>query len=523
MSLEAARQQFERGDAQSAGRSFLTFGIGSEPVWVRLRLDNPTDDTLRRRLTAAESWIDQVDVYQVATGGLLDHWHAGDAESRSDHLLPGIGLVFDVDVPPGQSAIYIRGETFDPMTMPIALLSAAESRTHDMLTQMAYGLLYGILLTLIAYNLLLFRTFKLLSTLAYSVYIGSFIVLNTGYAGYGSYWLYPESPQVQNYSTLLFMVLHAVCGLAFAVTFLSMKENLPGLRRGVFTYIAVGLVVIVPLIITRNHLYAANFAFAYLSLTTLVMIVSGVLSRKHIAYANTYLAAVMASMFGVLTTALTVWGAIPYTLQGYHAAEIGVVIEAVLLALILGKKLKAIEIERVDAQYLSSHDALTGLHNRRSFLELGNKLLHVAVRKHRPLSLVLIDIDHFKAINDHHGHQTGDQALVHLARLLMDNVREGDIVARWGGEEIVLLLPETMIDEAVLFAERLRAMVASTPIAADRHEIAMTICCGVASREKDEALDQLFNEADRQLYSAKAGGRNRVEPQAPLIRMKASA
>lgn len=523
LSLEAARQRFERGDAQSAGRSFLTFGIGSEPVWVRLGLDNPTDGPLRRRVTAAETWIDQVDVYQVANGRLLHQWRAGDAEPRSNHLLPGVGLVFDVDVPPGQSAIYIRGETFDPMTMPIALLSAAESRTHYMQTQMAYGLLYGILLTLIAYNLLLYRTFKLLSSLAYSIYIGSFIVLNTAYAGYGSYWLYPESPQIQNYFTLLLMVLHGICGLSFALTFLSVKDNLPRIRRAVLTYIAVGFTVIVPLIVTRNQLYAATFAFGYLSLTTLVMILLGVLSRKHIANANTYLAAVLASMIGVLLTALTVWGAIPYTPQGYHAAEFGVVIEAVLLALILGKKLKAIESERVDAQYLSSHDALTNLHNRRSFLELGNKLLHVAVRKYRPLSLVLIDIDHFKAINDRCGHQIGDQALVHLAQLLTDNVRDGDIVARWGGEELVLLLPETTIDEAVFFAERLRTKIASTPMMAGHHEIAMTVCFGVASKERDETLDTLFGEADRQLYSAKAGGRNRVEPQAPLIRMKASA
>ncbi|WP_169334057.1 diguanylate cyclase [Marinobacter nanhaiticus] len=523
LSLEAARKRFESGNAQSAAHSFLTFGIGSKPVWVRLGLDNPTDVTLRRRLTAAETWIDQVDVYQVTSGGLLHHWQAGDAKPRDRHLLPAVGLVFDVDVPPGQSAIYIRGQTFDPMTLPIALLSAAESRTHYMLTQMAYGLLYGILLTLIAYNLLLYRTFKLLSALAYSIYIGSFIMLNTGYVGYGSYWLYPESPQIQNYLTLLLMVLHGICGLSFALAFLSVKENLPRVRRAVLAYMAVGLVVIVPLIIARNQLYAATFAFGYLSLTTLVMIVLGVLSRKHIANANTYLAAVLASMIGVLATALTVWGAIPYTHQGYHAAEFGVVIEAVLLALILGKKLKAIETERIDAQYLSSHDALTNLHNRRSFLEVGNKLLHVAVRKQRPMSLVLIDIDHFKAVNDRYGHQTGDRALVHLARLLMDNVRDGDIVARWGGEEIVLLLPETTIDEAVFFAERLRTKIASTPMVAGHHEITMTVCFGVASRKKDETLDNLFGEADRQLYSAKAGGRNRVEPHAPLSAMKASA
>ena len=512
--LPAAQAHFAQGNGEIAPRDALTLGIGSNPVWVKVTVHNAADSITRYRLNTGVTWINSLDLYTADQNGGWLHRKSGDGQPVNNHFLPGIGLVFDVYLQPGPNQIYIRAETDDPLTMPIKLQPPGAAQLSDSVSHMAYGLLYGILLTLIGYNLILVLTFRQKSALYYSIYIGCFIVLNTGYSGFGYAWLYSGSTHIQNYSTLLFMVLHGCAGLLFASSFLALKQHVPRLYRGLLCYIASGVILILLLITFKAQALAALFAFSYLSATSLLMILVGVLNYKRVEDSGYYLLAVSASMLGIFITAISVWGRIPFTSTGFHAAEIGVVCEAIILAAILAKQLKAKESERVAAKYLSSHDPLTNLRNRRSFLEQANNVLSVATRSKRPVSLIMIDIDHFKSINDQHGHRLGDLALVHFADLLKKNARECDLVARWGGEEIVLLLPETDLQQAVAFAERLRGTMAQSPASADGTDIAMTASFGVAFRARNETLDELFEISDKQLYRAKSNGRNCVEPSA---------
>ncbi len=163
---------------------------------------------------------------------------------------------------------------------------------------------------------------------------------------------------------------------------------------------------------------------------------------------------------------------------------------------------------------MASVDALTGLTNRRRFLELAQAELPRARRYDQPLALVLADLDLFKAINDAHGHLIGDQALVHAARLLRSGLREADVIARHGGEEFAILLPMTERDGAVEVADRCRRRLADTPLVVDGiGPIKVTASFGVTgcAGSRCGSLDDLLREADAALYRAKAGGRDRVE------------
>lgn len=159
-----------------------------------------------------------------------------------------------------------------------------------------------------------------------------------------------------------------------------------------------------------------------------------------------------------------------------------------------------------------SCDHLTGLLNRRAFFEAAELELQRWSRMPRPLSVVMIDADHFKRVNDNHGHAAGDVVLRHLAAGMQATFRAMDVVARLGGEEFVVLLSGTPVDGAELVARRLCAVIAAASIDVDGTTIAYTVSAGVASMEAGiEGVDALIKRADAALYAAKANGRNRVE------------
>jgi diguanylate cyclase (GGDEF)-like protein len=173
----------------------------------------------------------------------------------------------------------------------------------------------------------------------------------------------------------------------------------------------------------------------------------------------------------------------------------------------------------VEAEYheeiyrLAISDALTEVHNHRYLMEFLEREVARSVRHHRPLALVLLDIDHFKGINDEFGHLAGDYALKELAGIVKASVRKEELFARYGGEEFGLVLPETSPEEGRNVAERLRAAVETHPFRYDDQPFQITISLGgVVTAGDDEALtpSDLIREADARLYQAKREGRNRV-------------
>lgn len=164
-----------------------------------------------------------------------------------------------------------------------------------------------------------------------------------------------------------------------------------------------------------------------------------------------------------------------------------------------------------EVQSLALTDPLTGLSNRRSLFELGKIEFSRAHRMNRPFCCMMLDLDHFKQVNDKYGHQVGDEVLQEFARRCKCSVREIDLVGRYGGEEIIILLPETDLKTGLQVAERLRKSIAETPITVAGHELTLTTSIGVAHLDENTLqLNTLVARADQALYIAKHKGRNRV-------------
>jgi len=176
--------------------------------------------------------------------------------------------------------------------------------------------------------------------------------------------------------------------------------------------------------------------------------------------------------------------------------------------------------QRDDAQMqlLATTDFLTGLDNRRAFFEQAESARLLAMRLKKPIALMMIDIDHFKQLNDRFGHATGDEALVLFADTARAALRDHDIMGRLGGEEFALALPGTSLDGALQAAERLRNAVNQAPLITSGSDYKMTVSVGVVLIETGEALTAALARADQALYAAKSGGRNRVETSGPALR-----
>ncbi|MGQ4277217.1 GGDEF domain-containing protein [Pseudidiomarina sp. E22-M8] len=160
---------------------------------------------------------------------------------------------------------------------------------------------------------------------------------------------------------------------------------------------------------------------------------------------------------------------------------------------------------------LASTDSLTLLHNRRHLTELAEAEMTRAERYKKPLSILLIDVDHFKLINDIYGHPKGDQVLQHLAKLIRLELRQHDLIGRWGGEEFLIVLPETDIVTAEQVAERIRIAINSYNWRDNLNkDLSVTLSVGVSQLAANETFNRIVSRADKALYISKSSGRNRV-------------
>lgn len=511
LSVAQASALNAQGHFQPVQTPIPSFPLGSHPVWMHLGVDNPTGGELARHLVVGMPWLEHVDAYFLRNGTVVGEWHTGAETSGAPGLTPSLGFAVPHVFETGHSDVYVRAESLDPLVVPIRLMSEAQLDETKSATAYLMGGFYGFLVALCAYNLLLFLLVRNRAPLYYSLNIVSILFVILAYTGHGVVWFWAGCPVVERYVIPVSIVASACCGLAFACRVLQLEQHSPRLLRAVRIGALLGLAGVGIFMAVGSHLsvnlISAVFVGAY-SVTTPLL---GVLAvRKGVPAGRYFLGASICGALGALTTDLSLSGRVPFTSAGYHGFEIGVLLDAILWALALAHSMRQQQIAAVHAQHLARHDPLTALYNRRAFLELATPTWNAAVLRNRPLSIVVMDVDHFKRINDQHGHEAGDRTLVEAAALLGSLCRKSDIVARWGGEEFVVMLPGMGAAEASRFAERIRQAVLAMRIRTTTEPISLTASFGVAERSQQAHLQDLITAADRRLYEAKNQGRNRI-------------
>lgn len=444
-------------------------------------------------------------------------WHSGDSRVPAPGLTPGLGYQTELAVPPGHSMLYVRVQSVEPLLVPFELMDLPQMAGQERQAHYGYGFVFGFLSALVACNVLLYLGMRRRSQLLYAGYLGSLLLLNLAYTGHGTHLLWPGPTLFQRYIILVLIVLLSVSGLVFADRFLGLAKHAPRIHKVMMGGGMAVTLCMATLVALDLHAAAVWFTFGLALLCPPGIIALAAASvRRGQGAARYFLAATVFGMAGAITTTLTVLGWIPFTSMGYHAIEYGFLIDATLLTLALASRLRQQHQARMRATHLANHDPLTELHNRRGFLERARAAYSVADRFDRPVSLVLLDLDLFKRINDELGHEAGDRALAACAKLLTNAGRAADVLARWGGEEFILLLPDTELKQACAFAERLRLGLADIVLTHGQRTVQLTASFGVAQRHSHTSLDDLIKLADQALYEAKRAGRNQVMASDPV-------
>jgi diguanylate cyclase (GGDEF)-like protein len=223
---------------------------------------------------------------------------------------------------------------------------------------------------------------------------------------------------------------------------------------------------------------------------------------------NVYFGLFFGGEYGLFSPSVTAILSNPFLLILPKAANVGA--GCVVLGVLLLRWLPAAVRERSDMERQATTDGMTGLWNRRQFIILTEVEWQRCRRYQRPMSLIILDIDQFKSINDLHGHDAGDQVIIRVAEVCSAKRRMSDIVARLGGEEFAVLLPETGLSDAQVFAERLRDAISNEIVRVANHRIAMTVSIGATDLSDATSIAELIKHADLALYEAKLSGRNRV-------------
>ncbi|WP_394148512.1 diguanylate cyclase [Shewanella atlantica] len=515
LSFNSALSSYQRGDFNASRSNVLSFGIGSNPVWLAFEINNPLESPAKRRIQIATSWLDSVDVHYIPThsSGTTQalSQYSGDKRSFARRNLEDRFFSFDHAFPNGVTRVLIRIESADPMVLPVyfSSLDAAQDRAN--FQSYSYGFLYGAVLCLLIYNLMLFIGMRSISYLLYSMFLLSFLLMNLSYTGHGYQWLWPHLPRWQQWANPIFMMLFNVTGLLFALRFLRVKSFLPATYKLTKLICILFPLLLLTALIIGDQVHGLIFAFDFMLLFSFMMILLGVMALKAgNPSSKIFLLASTSSMTGAAITGMAVWGFIPFNDLTYRAAELGILIDIVLLALALASKFRATERQKIIAEHQAKIDPLTGLNNRRAFYEI-TQPFWMQKQAQLGVSVIIVDIDYFKVINDTHGHAAGDDILSQFAKLLNLSLRQQDVAARWGGEEFILLLPGTRLEEASIISERLRERISNHTFSTGCDELQVTASIGLAHGDTSGlTLEHLISLADQQLYRAKQRGKNQI-------------
>lgn len=574
VSVDAVRQQPDDRWTHN-GRESISLGYGDAVYWFRFRVGNPTG---REALTFVEIGypvLDHVQAYVLDDGQPVQTYELGDKQPFYDRPIHHRNFLLPLALEPGgEREVYLRIDTTSSMQVPLTLWDQDAFYATEQSRSMFEGLYYGIILVMILYNLFVFMAVGERSFLHYVGYIAAMPLFLASLHGVAFQYLWPEATTWNDRSIIVFLNLVVLFGGTFSIRFINVtRENHRWLSSWtVGVVIAAGMMALAGVFVDYRYMILPSILLGAIGCTTM-LILSVVRWMKNDPAARYYTFAWVFMLFGGIVLALSKFTMLPRNLFTENATQVGSALGVILLSVALADRLnrekkrvfeaqqkllreerkarlaqeKSLRIqqeantlleERVQERTrdlemlneqlleLSARDALTGLKNRGHFDRAFQSAVVKAYRFEQPLSILVLDIDHFKQFNDTYGHLVGDDCLQMVAQCMRQYVtRPQDLAARYGGEEFVVLLPDTPAEGAMKVAEKIRAEIEKTAFRVSDKILHLTVSIGICSACPDQAdaTKELFCRADEALYEAKGRGRNQVVVWRPSCQPTATA
>ncbi len=487
---------------QPAGKSLRSLGFTASAWWVRFHVRNTGAKPLRLVLRQDYPLIDYLDMWWRDASGRMAHVATGDRRPFDQRPLDHNEFLLPLELPPGaDQAIHVRFQTDGSLNIGLRLFEQDALLATVGHEQLLWGAFYGSILLLALANMLLFVLVRDRVFLYYFVYLVTYCCYMAAYNGLSFQFLWPAYPELVNLSQLVLLPLSLYFLLQFSRTFLVLEEVSDRLDFGarVLQLLLLLCIPLAPVVSYRALILPLSgltlATVAYLLVAAIASVLSGRVAARY------YLWGLSVFLIGVVVYMLKTFGLLPHNFVTQHGYQLGSLAEFLILSAALGVRVG--ELKRTGLT-----DPLTGLSNRRHFDEQVAHEFASARSRSASLALLMLDLDHFKRLNDTHGHAVGDRALQSVARVLRQQVRKPFESFRYGGEEFVVILPGLGVVEAHALAERVREQVSSELAPGVR----LTVSIGVADVE-DAAVssaEDLFRCADAALYAAKNSGRNRV-------------
>lgn len=544
-----AFRRLEDGQFQPLPDGRTAFGFQRAAYWFHARVRNNAPDDPRWLLLQEYALSDHIDVYLRDGSGQVQRQSGGDSLPFGARSIRYRHPNFMLELPQGRDVdLLVRVQSQSSMQVPLSLYTQHAFAELSRDAQFAVGIYYGILLALFVYNLVLWLTLRDAGYGWYLLHIFGFGMVLFTLNGLGFEYLWPDSPWMADKSVPMSICLALVGMLQFARTFLEMPQRFP---RG--NWVSLGLIGLFVLLgiatLWLPYRIATPLATRMVLLAVLwIFIASIVVLRRGYTPAWLFLLAWTMFLLGTTVFSLLAFGVLPKNFFTEYGVQIGSALEMLLLSVALGYRYASLrnENERIVSQAnvrlerqvaertqalrgalaqleeahdrlseSSRRDGLTGLYNRSHFREAFERMLGADQAAGRPTTVLMIDLDHFKSINDQHGHLVGDDCLRCAAQRIGDVLRQHRaLLARFGGEEFIVALSGYDLAKGVEVAESLRIALQHAPCDTRGRSIRLSASIGahelLPADDLASSIDAALQAADEALYSAKAGGRDQV-------------
>ncbi|TDT43480.1 diguanylate cyclase [Halospina denitrificans] len=567
--LETVLHAESRIDWRETQGDGISRGFNSTPHWFRIRVPPVASARATTRyLQIPEPLLNRIEVFVVRNGEALQHETMGINQPFPERPLEHRDFITPVSLSETEpTRIYLRIQTNGSLQVAPALWTPEAFAEQDRTDAVTSGIFYGVMLVMFLYNLFIYFVVRDRSYLHYIGYVAMFTLFMGALHGDAFQYIWPYATAWQETSVTFSVAALGIASILFTNSFLKLRRHWPLAHRVFSTMLAASVLLVVlsfvlayEISIRINSLYGILIMLSILAVSIRMWWVG----YRHARY---FVMAWLALILGTMALALSKFGLLPWNAVTANGAQIGAVMEVVLLSFALGDRINHERAERFQAQQkalaaaeeaksaqeelleakeaanqeleervrertreleqalkkletvnqfleeVSRTDQLTGLHNRHHFVRRYHEEYKRAQRNQYPLSVILMDIDHFKWFNDTYGHIAGDECLKAVSEALARIIsRAGDTLARYGGEEFIVLLSNTPMEGALVVAERLRRAVSDLALEFDGRTVPVTISAGVAvlTPANLKKPEQLIQNADEALYAAKEQGRNRV-------------